>query len=139
MPQKRSHLTLMAALCAVLAAGCDRQVSQTISGSLATSDGPSANLPLRLYESFQTCEGQYVEARTNEIGAFQFRTSTTKGGISEVTQSIALCTNHDGQWAPLWSTITGGGSPAITLICGPPKSADAEFCEMKTQPSGSAA
>ena len=139
MPLKRNFLTPVAAVAAVSIGGCDTQVPQTISGSLATPEGPAENQSLRLYESFQTCEGHFVEARTNEVGEFQFRTSSTKGGISEVTQTLALCAERDGNWSPLWSTITGGGAAAVTLQCGSPKSSEDEFCEMKIQPSGSAA
>jgi hypothetical protein len=139
MPLKRNYLALPWAVAAIFAAGCDRQVQQTISGSFKGINGPNADLPLRLYESFEMCEGQYVETRTDELGAFRFRTTSTKGGISEVTQSIALCAERDGRWAPLWSTIIGGGAAAIALECGPPKSSSGEFCEMRIQPSGSAA
>jgi hypothetical protein len=139
MPLKRNYLTLVAGVAAVFSAGCDRQVPQTVSGSLASAEGPTVNLSLRLYESFEGCSGRYVETRTNDQGEFHFRTSSTKGGISEITQSIALCTEQNGQWIPLWSTITAGGATTITLRCAPPKSSDDEFCEMKIVPPGSAA
>jgi hypothetical protein len=139
MPLKRNYLALVVAVAAVPIGGCDTQVPQTVSGSLATPDGPAANQSLRLYDSFRTCEGHFVEARTNEAGEFRFHTSSTKGGISEVTQSLALCAERDGKWRPLWSTITGGGAAAVTLKCGSSKPTRAEFCEIKIQPSGTAA
>jgi hypothetical protein len=140
MPLKRNYLTFAFAAASVLTTGCaDHQLPQTITGSLELPDSSSANLSLRLYDSFEKCEGSYVEAPTNEAGEFKFQTTTWKGGISEVTQSIALCIQRDGKWTPLWSTITGGGSAAITLVCKPAQSADDEFCDMKIPSSGSAA
>jgi hypothetical protein len=120
-------------LCASLVGGCDTQVAQVISGTLASETGPVAGTRVRLYESFGTCEGTFVEANTNQQGAFRFSTVTTKGGIAEVTQSISLCTELSGRWTPLWSTITGGGSKAIVLECSPLSSQDDEFCDMKIQ------
>jgi hypothetical protein len=139
MPLTRNSLTLALTIAAVAAVGCDKLVSQDISGTLVLADGRGANLPLRLYESFEACEGRFVSGQTDGSGNFQFRTTTTLGGISVVTQSIALCTEREGKWAPLWSTITGGGAPNITLRCAPPKSTEDEFCDMKIDYSGSAA
>jgi hypothetical protein len=139
MPLKRNYLTFALAMATVVTTGCaDRQLPQTITGSLSTRDGSGANRSVRLYESYEKCEGNYVEARTNEAGEFKFQTTTWQGGISEVTQSVALCVERDGKWLPLWSTITGGGAEAITLVCKPAQSADDEFCEMRMPSSGSA-
>jgi len=139
MPLTRNYLALASAIAALVAVGCDKQVSQSISGTLVLADGTGANLPLRLYDSFEVCEGRYASGRTDGSGKFQFRTTTTLGGISVVTQSIALCIEREGNWAPLWSTITGGGAPTINLRCAPPRSTDDEFCDMTIEYSGSAA
>ena len=133
MPLSRNLLAITVLLCASLVIGCDTQVAQVISGTLYSEDGPVANSSLRLYESFRTCEGNYVEGNTDQMGKFRFNAASTKGGISEVTQSIALCSERAEKWVPLWSTITGGGSEAIFLECKPRGTQDDEFCDMKVQ------
>ena len=133
MPLSRNLLTTAVLLSASLVTSCDIQVAQVISGRLASESGPVASLKLRLYESFRTCEGAFVEGSTDPQGAFRFNTVSTKGGIAVVTQSITLCSEQSGKWTPLWSTITGGGSKAIALECKPRGSQDDEFCDMKIQ------
>ena len=133
MPLSRKLLATTVLLCASLVSGCDTQVAQVISGTLTSESGPVANSTLRLYDSFRTCEGAFVEGNTDQHGKFRFTTVSTKGGISVVTQSIALCSEQSGKWIPLWSTITGGGSEAIGLECKPRDSQDDEFCDMNIQ------
>jgi len=113
-------------------AACDQVLPQALTGTLHTTDGAWANQPLRLYASYPACDGAFVETRTDGNGAFRFATETTKGGLSVVTQSIALCVQKSGAWVPLWATIIGGGAKSITLTCRPPTGNDpfAEFCEV---------
>jgi hypothetical protein len=137
MPLGRNLKALALAIgMSLLLGACDKQVQQTITGTLASSTGPTANMHLRLYESFKTCEGTFVEGRTDAQGAFKFRTVSTRGGISVVTQPIALCVEESGRWSPLWSTVTGGGAESMVLTCGPQavgresRSAADEFCDL---------
>ena len=121
---------------ALVLVGCDKQVPQEITGSIAFGSGAVANTKLRLYASEKTCEGQYVEAVTDATGGFRFQTESTRGGIGVVTQAIAICSEQSGDWKPVWSTITGGGAPRIILTCKPATDEEQEFCDVKV-PSGS--
>ncbi len=136
MPLSRNLLMFSCLLFMPFLCACDTQVPQTINVRVSSDLGPITDMPLRLYESFRACEGTFVEGHTDEKGAFRFDTVTTRGGIAEVTQSIALCAEKSGRWEPLWSTITGGGAESMDLECGPNavarelRSAADEFCEL---------
>jgi len=117
-------------LCTLALAACDKQVAQKITGTLASESGPVANASLRLYRSYQSCNGDYAQAQTDASGRFLFSTESTKGGISVVTQEIALCTEQMGAWKPLWSTITEGGAPKLVITC-KPKTVDEESCDIQ--------
>ena len=103
-----------------------------ISGTLSMDGTPSANVELRLYASYPECEGVYIQSKTDSNGSFLFRTESTKGGISEVTQLIALCVEKDGSWRPLWAPIIGGGASSIKMTCKPEKRDDPfdKFCTL---------
>lgn len=113
-------------------AACDQDLPQVVTGTLHTTEGAWANQSLRLYASHPACDGAFVETRTDGNGAFRFATETTKGGLSVVTQSIALCIQKSGAWVPLWATIIGGGAKSMTLTCRPRTGNDpfVEFCEV---------
>ena len=91
-------------------------------------------MKLRLYASYPNCEGEYIETETDDDGSFIFHTESTRGGLSVVTQSIALCVKEEGSWRPLWATITGGGAPTIKMTCQPVESDDPfeEFCDIES-------
>lgn len=114
---------------------CDTQVPQVITGTLSLSEGPVANRTIRLYASYPLCQEAFVETRTDASGAFRFQTQSTKGGLSVVTQSIALCIERSGSWTPIWATILGGGAHRIDLTCKPVVGDEpfAEFCEVKAR------
>jgi len=113
-------------------AACDQQLPQVVTGSLRTADRAWATQSLRLYASHPACDGAFVETRTDANGTFRFTTETTMGGLSVVTQPIALCVEKSGAWVPLWATIIGGGAKSITLTCQPRTGNDpfVEFCEL---------
>lgn len=119
--------------CLLALGGCDKQVPQEITGTLVLATGPASETRLRLYESFEECSGNYIETRTDAAGAFKFNTESTRGGISVVTQTIALCTEDAGTWQPLWSIVTEGGAPEIVLTCKPPQG-EGEYCDAYVTP-----
>ena len=120
----------LALLCVATIPACDKRIPQEVTGTLSSDAGPLTDTPVRLYSSFRKCDGKFFEVRTNSNGAFRFNTESTRGGLSVVTQKIALCTERGGTWEPLWSTITGGGATRIVLNCKPPQG-EGEFCDIK--------
>ncbi len=112
---------------------CDRDIPQTIVGTLASHEGPVAHQTLRLYASYPECDGTFLESTTDDAGRFRFTTRSTRGGMSVVTQSIALCTEVAGTWSPVWATVTGGGARTVNLTCMPriPDDPFVKFCEVK--------
>lgn len=123
-------MALSAACFAVSLSGCDKQIPQRVTGTLVGPSGPVSNVELRLYPSYQECSGTFIEAKTDDRGAFTFLTQSTQGGLSVVVQELALCTKDARGWAPLWSIITGGGATLVKLTCrSDEKSADGEFCD----------
>ena len=115
-----------------LIASCDKQVDQIISGSIKLEKIQVIQKPVRIYSSYKKCEGNYMETMTDSNGAFTFNTTSTRGGLAVVTQSIALCISKENKWQPLWSTIVGGGANQIILNCtSVGKNSDEEFCDIK--------
>ena len=134
MRQRIRNSVVPTILVALAIVACDKQVPQVITGTLALGEFPSGNMKLRLYASYPDCEGEYIETQTDKDGSFDFHTESTRGGLSVVTQSIALCVEEDGAWHPLWATITAGGAPSIRMKCQPVESDDPfeEFCDIET-------
>ncbi len=130
MRMNRLAAVALVPACVLALSACDKQVTTEVAGSLVSDSGPMADVPLRLYESYKACEGQSFETKTDTSGRFSFKTESTRGGISVVTQEIALCTQQSGEWKPLWSTITEGGAPKLVLTCKPPSGED-EFCDIR--------
>lgn len=120
---------MCAACLALPLSGCDKQISQRVTGTLAGAKGPASNVELRLYPSYQKCAGSFIEAKTDDRGSFTFHTESTRGGHSVVVQELALCTKDVRGWVPLWSIITGGGAPLVKLTCRAEKNAEGEYCE----------
>jgi hypothetical protein len=134
MHLRSSVAALIVVACAGLS-GCDEQIPQLVTGSLSLKEGPVANRALRLYASHPNCEGTFAEARTDANGRFNFRTESTRGGVSVVVQPMALCVEHSGRWTPLWATLIGGGANRITLMCRPHDTNDPfdQFCVVDAQ------
>jgi hypothetical protein len=130
MRMNRIGVLALGLLCAITLGACDKQVATEITGSLASEFGPMANIPVRLYESYKACDGEPLETKTDANGRFRFETESTRGGISVVTQEIALCTEQSGQWKPLWSTIIEGGAAKLVLSC-KPQNDEGDFCDIQ--------
>ena len=123
------HSLAVWGIVACVVSGCDKQIPQTVVGTINTAAGPASNIAVRLYPSFRTCEGQFLEGRTDASGRFSFFTESTRGGLSVVVQHLALCTEVAGKWQPLWSIVTGGGATRVVLNCQPQKNDEGENCE----------
>ncbi len=110
-----NYLALAAAFALPLLAACDQQISQTVvvRANVKSGDGDS----LWLVEDNQ-CIGNRMKAGWYRDGLWIFRLSTTRGGLSVVTQELALCVN--GATAPptkVWHSLHGGGASLLVLSC----------------------
>ena len=131
----RNSIAALALSGSAALSGCDEQVPQLVTGSLLLKEGIAANRAIRLYASYPNCDGAFVESRTDAEGRFNLRTESTRGGVSVVTQPMALCVEQSGKWAPVWSTIMGGGAKRVTLTCRPHDTKDPfdEYCKVHAQ------
>jgi hypothetical protein len=104
-------------LCAVLTqfAGCDQNIEQTLVArvNLLNADQDS----LWLVES-DICTDKRIQAGWYRDGLWIFRLSSTRGGLSVVTQELTLCKkNNVANPDKIWHSLHGGGEPLIVLSC----------------------
>lgn len=94
---------------------CDRRVAQTFIVRANVEDADSKSLFL---VEGRECTGEHLSAGWYRDGMWIFRLSSTRGGVSVVTQELTLCVSKAAAASePVWHSLHGGGAPLIVLSC----------------------
>jgi hypothetical protein len=108
--------SIFIAIALFLLGGCDKQVPQTV---VVRANVSGSQLKSIWLSESKSCEGNRVDAGWYREGLWIFRRSTTRGGLSVVTEEISVCGLITGQAtpAPIWYSLHGGGAPLIVVSC----------------------
>jgi hypothetical protein len=111
----RSAVAIAAALALPLLVACDRQIPQTV---IVRANIENPALDSLWLAQTNECTGQPIKPGWYRDGLWIFRLSTTRGGVSAVTQELTLCVNGAAA-APTkaWHSLHGGGAPLLVLSC----------------------
>lgn len=105
---------LCIAIVLALLSGCDQRVDQVV---IVGVEGATSLEHVRLGSS-AACERAGQLRGTIGSGLIVFETSSIRGGLSAVTQDLAICSvREDAPGRPLWVGLTGGGADVLVLSC----------------------
>lgn len=107
-----------------IVAGCvaPKPYEQNIEGVMLKGGVPVANVTVRFLSEYpdDSCEGQGLEATTDESGKFSFKqiyAPSKTENYAVVIHPYRLCMSAGGQWKTIWKLKTGPAPGKIAFRC----------------------